>query len=191
MKVLSPSQNVIPQSWVDHFIHFEGKINHFYLDGSGIVTIGIGCVIPRLDADYLPLLVKSNKYPASKPVKLRDWDEVFNSPRQKASYYEDKVLTFLPELAIQTLFDARLNLFISQLTSRFKIFPLLPEDAQLVFLDMAFNLGIDGLLRKFPKFLEVFFDAKWNDAAQESHRVGIQVERNSWTKTTLESLEIK
>ena len=189
MKTLSSNSQAIPQSWIDHFIQFEGNSPHFYLDGVHIVTIGIGCTISKSASIKLPFAVKNTNLRATSFEIAKDFDEISNKPAgQKLSYYESFCKTYLPEQYILSLFDERLQQFLAQINARFPLLKDFPESAQLVFVDMAFNLGISGLCTKFPKFLNHFLDQDFKLAATECERNGIGKARNDWTKETLISL---
>jgi len=56
-----------------------------------------------------------------------------------------------------------------------------PEPAQLALFDMAFNLGVSGLFRKFPKMIAAVRARDWATAAAQCHRNGIQDARNEET----------
>jgi GH24 family phage-related lysozyme (muramidase) len=55
-----------------------------------------------------------------------------------------------------------------------------PGPAQEALFDMAFNLGLGGLL-KFPTLLKAVNEGDWATAAAQCHRRGIQNARNQAT----------
>jgi GH24 family phage-related lysozyme (muramidase) len=178
---------MIPSHWLDHFIRFEGKVSHFYLDGEGLVTIGIGCQI--LDPSPLPMLRKTTALAATRADLFSDYNAVKALPSGRVPAYYDRVcLLVLPEVAIAELFEQRLAGFRVKIHDSLLALEDYPDLAQLVLLDMAFNLGIWGLERKFPKFLNAFKAKDWKTAALECRRHGVQAERNDWTRASLESL---
>ncbi len=175
------------RAWRDHFIRFEGQTRSFYLDGEGVCTIGIGCQI--FDPLSLPLLRKSDNHPALRAEIFSDYNMIkAMPPGHLPEYYDACCQLYLPEVEIAALFEERLDRFIRDV--ELKILPLkgLPEPAALVVVDMAFNLGIGGLVSKFPKFLTACRAQDWKTAAAESRREGIQPARNDWAAATLESL---
>jgi len=56
--------------------------------------------------------------------------------------------------------------FTAELNKRVFRFNTLPELAKIVLIDMAFNLGVDGLL-KFTKTLSLISEGKYKEASKE------------------------
>lgn len=173
--------------WRDHFISVEGHENHLYLDGEGIVTIGIGCQV--FEPSILPLLHKSDSLKASIVEITEEYRAVKACPAKKPPGFYDKLCTlYLPEADIVALFNNRLSAFIQSVEDSIVNLDDFPELAALVLIDMAFNLGVDGLKRKFPHFMNAFLAKDWKVAALECKREDIQKERNEWSRQSLESL---
>jgi GH24 family phage-related lysozyme (muramidase) len=174
-------------AWRAHFIAVEGHANHFYLDGKGIVTIGIGCQV--FDPTTLVLLHKSDSRTATPGEIMDEYRTVRMLPAlQRPAFYDKVCRLVLPEADIATLFHTRLLAFIQTVEESIVRLDGFPELAALVLVDMAFNLGVEGLERKFPKFLNAFRMKDWKIAALESKREGVQNERNAWARQSLESL---
>lgn len=64
-------------------------------------------------------------------------------------------------------------------------FDKLPVQAQEAIIDMAFNMGANGLKSKFTKFNDAMNANDFGKAANESERSGIQPERNRYVKELL------
>jgi GH24 family phage-related lysozyme (muramidase) len=174
-------------TWRDHFIRFEGISPTFYLDGADNVTIGIGCLVT--EPSLLPMLVKTTGLRASRDDIQRDYDAVKAlAPGRLPIYYDRVCRTRMLEADIFNLFNQRLKSFIQRIEDSITSLDGVPDLACLVLVDMAFNLGIDGLSRKFPKFMNAFLAHDWKVAALECKREGIQQERNDWARAALESL---
>jgi GH24 family phage-related lysozyme (muramidase) len=173
--------------WREHFIQFEGLSRSFYLDGTDNVTIGIGCLIT--EPSTLPLLLKSTGGRASQEDVRADFNAVKALPPGRIPAYYDRVCrTRMLEADIFNLFENRLGAFIQRIEDCITVLEGFPDVACLVLVDMAFNLGVDGLMRKFPKFMNAFLAHDWKVAALECKREGIQQDRNDWARTTLETL---
>lgn len=175
------------KAWTEHFVQFEGCIDFLYLDGAGIVTIGIGCTIPDIAA--LPLVRRSDNIRASRPEIFTEFNAIKALPSGKpASYYGKVARLYLPDSEIQSLFRSRLQGFITAIEQSVTSLNGVPESACLALVDMAFNLGIAGLKAKFPHFMNAFVAKDWKTCALECKRNGIQAERNEWTRQVFESL---
>ena len=61
-------------------------------------------------------------------------------------------------------------------------FEALPNPWKMALLDMAFNLGLKGLLDGYPRMLAAVQAGNGQMAAVESHRNGIGDARNAWTR---------
>ena len=176
---------------LNRFIEFEGKVPHFYLDGPGNVTIGIGCVVPTaLAATTLNMYFNMSNLKA----KLIDISNEYSLIKrglagQSISYYKSICNLYLPEPEIQRFFEFRLENLLNLVNLHMPYFKDLPRPAQEVVVDMAYNLGVSGLIFKFPRFQAALEKQNWTQAAKESKRLGIQDSRNEWAFNTLNSIE--
>ena len=57
-----------------------------------------------------------------------------------------------------------------------------PEPVQVALVDMAFNLGVPGLVKKFPSFVAAVKSRDWAGASRECRRRGISEARNAETE---------
>jgi hypothetical protein len=57
----------------------------------------------------------------------------------------------------------------------------------MALLDMAYNLGPEGLLKGYPKMIRAVETGAWAEAAAESARGGINAARNAWTRQQMMS----
>lgn len=174
----------------EHFIKFEGKIPHFYLDGVGLVTIGIGCMIENhTEAMQLKLYRKQDDKLAIRSEIIAEFNTIKSLVYPaKISYYAKNTFLYLPDNHISELFITRLSSFIIGINSKLVKLSEYPKAAQLVLIDMAYNLGLNGLEKKFPKFMLAISQKDYRTAAQECKRRQIQEARNDWTYMTLLSL---
>lgn len=180
--------NFNAEAWTEHFIRFEGKIPHFYLDGEGIVTIGIGCQV--FEPSTLPLFQKTTGLRASLQDIYADHDAVKALSSGRPPGYYDRVCRLrMTDAGIVYLFNQRLSSFIQKIEDSIIALREVPESAALALVDMAFNLGVAGLTSKFPKFMNAFLAKDWRTCALECKREGIQKERNEWTRAIFEALD--
>ncbi|MGF1463749.1 MAG: hypothetical protein ACFB2Z_11415 [Maricaulaceae bacterium] len=166
----------------------EGNISHMYLDSVGKVTVGVGNMLPDVAAaQRLPFIVRANQKPASPEQIASDFDTVSKkAPSLIAVTYKKYTKLDLRYADIEKLLDQRIKEFTSQLKKRFPDFGTYPIYAQFAVTDMAFNLGIHGLVTKFPKFTKAVKDKNWTEAAKQSKRPQLSVDRNKVVRVWLE-----
>ena len=178
--------NLIPEI-LEHFTLFEGRCSHFYLDGPGYVTIGIGCLIPNGNAALkLKMLHKSDNLVAL-PEEIRGEYKLIKEclPGKRTEFYGVFCKLYLSDSDINALFEVRLNQIIDFLRSQLPEYSKFPDNIKLVVLDMAYNLGVSGLMMKFPRFVQAVRTQNYVAAANECERKQIGDARNQWTKETL------
>jgi len=173
--------------WLEHFTRFEGDVDHFYLDGVGIVSIGIGCRV--FDPKLLPMLRRSDNAVATEEEIMTDYYAIRALPNGLAiSFYHKVCKLYLPAADVVALFEERLQETLLLLVSRITDLQSYPEPAVLAIMDMAYNLGIGGLFSKFPKFVNGFKAKDWHVCSLECRRNGIQWSRNVWTREVFDQL---
>lgn len=181
---------ITAEQWRAHFIRWEGRCGHFYLDSNNIVTIAIGCQV--IEPSVLPLLRKWDNQPATRADIFSDWNAVKTQPAGRlAEYYGAFCQCYLPETQQDALFDKRLGDGIRQIKQEAIDLDRLPDEARLVVVDMAFNLGTHGLLG-FHNFLNALKQTPpdFHRASLECHRLPpVPKERNDWARETLEALD--
>ena len=69
---------------------------------------------------------------------------------------------------------------------KFPSFDQYPQTVQFGLLDMAFNLGTNGLVTKSPSFKKAIEAKDWKKAATESNRPQVSAMRNATVKKWLE-----
>ena len=126
-------------------IKHEGCELEVYQDTKGLDTIGVGrCLetrgLTRTECEYLKI-----------------------SPDNFIQELKQRGIT---QSEAEYLLSNDIDYFIKQITKRLDFFPALPETAKIVLLDMAFNMGIDGLL-KFVHTLENIEHGRYIAASQE------------------------
>lgn len=178
------------QVLLGHFKRFEGDVPHFYLCGSGKVTIGIGCQV--WDASYAGTLAMVHKRTDVKVVPgdiMKEFNAVKKlEPKRMPQYYNLRTELYLPLVNRIQLFNQRIKNFIILIEEEFADVNEFPENAQLVLLDMIFTLGVKGLRSEFPNFTSAFLAKDWKRAATECQRGGISLDRNKWAEKALLAL---
>ena len=153
----------------------EGRISWMYLDHKGNVTVGLGHLLPHVEAAMaLPFSERGTLTPASKAHIANAYRMVKSRQDLRSKGAEDfKNLTHIYLLGseIDALFRRDGAEFIGQLRRRFSSFDSFPEPAQLALLDRIFNLGNTGF-SGFVKLIAAVEFRNWALAAAES---GIEV----------------
>lgn len=164
------------------FERWEGKFSYMYLDTKGLVTVGIGKMLPNVAAaKNLGFTRRGDGMRATAAEIETDFNEVAKQPKGKlAASYQKHTKLDLPDDVIYDLLKIEVDKFEKSLKAHFKGYDSYPVPAKRALLDMAYNLGIDGLL-KFKKLKKAVEKQKWKEAANDSHRIGPSEERNQWT----------
>lgn len=167
----------------------EGTLPHMYLDTVGLVTVGVGHMIPNAEvAQALSFVVRADGSAATPDQIAADYANV--SRQQKgllAARYRQLTTLDMTDAAIQDLLSADIASVEAGVRSRFAGYDGYPEPAQDALLDMAFNLGVAGLASHFPRLKAAAEAGDWTTCAAQCHRNGISEERNDKTKALFES----
>jgi GH24 family phage-related lysozyme (muramidase) len=166
----------------------EGEILHMYLDTVGAVTVGVGNMLLNVaEAQKLSFVNRlTNKLATKDDIKV-DFESVNKQIKgQIAAKYKPFTKLDLPIALVDNLLDIRIEEFKNQLVLKFPKFNSFPLTAQFALLDMAFNLGTEGLINKFPNFKKAVEAEDWNKAAKESNRPQVSTSRNETVRKWLE-----
>ena len=177
-------------TWVDFKKEIkvsEGSISHMYLDTVGKVTVGVGNMLPNVAAaQKLVFVVRKTKKKATAAEIKTDFDTVNKQSKGLiASSYKKHTLLDLPATAIDKLLDTRIAGFKKELKVKFPKFDKYPLTVQFALTDMAFNLGTNGVVTKFPTFTKHIKAEDWKKAAAESNRPQVSTTRNAMVKKWL------
>lgn len=167
----------------------EGSISHMYLDTVGKVTVGVGNMLPDVaSAQKLGFVDRKTLKAATKDEIKTEFEKIskLTKGHRAGSYKKDTKLD-LPSSAIETLLDSRIEKFKKELKLMFPSFDQYPMTVQFALLDMAFNLGTNGLVTKFPSFKKAIEAKDWKKAASESNRPQVSSSRNATVKKWLET----
>lgn len=165
---------------------FEGSVPHFYLDTEGLVTNGVGNMVPTVEAALrLPLRVQSSGDLAGEAAVRADFARVAAmAPGKVPSFYREYESLVLSDDDINALLMARLGDFYARLSADFTSFAAFPQSAQVGLLDMIYNVGNGTLVKRYPKFDAAVRAGDWIAAAHECKRdasVKAFDARNKWT----------
>jgi GH24 family phage-related lysozyme (muramidase) len=165
---------------------FEDTVPHFYLDPRGLVTIGVGNMVPDAAAALrLPLRVQSSGDLAGESAVRADFVRVAAmAPGKVPAFYAEYESLVLSDADINALLMSRLVDFYTRLNTDFAGFATFPQSAQVGLLDMIYNAGDGTLMKRYPKFDAAVRAGDWISAAHECKRdptVKAFDARNKWT----------
>ncbi len=160
----------------------EGVVPHLYLDTLGLVTCGVGHMIPSPDAMDGIAMVRKDGTVAAPEEKIAEWRRVKElQAAMLPKYYEERTTLRMTPAGVDALQDADVVGFHSALSHLLPGFAAFPDPAQEGLLDMAFQLGAFGLMSKFPHLTVAAKARDWQVCAEQCHRAGIQEWRNTAT----------
>jgi len=156
---------------------FEGRIRHMYVCTGGEVTIGVGHAI-KGPAEAVQLSWTRDGRAALAAEIRDDFAKVAAAPKGLAAGgYASLSTVRMSDTTIDALASADVARFASEVAAALPNWNRYPEPVQAALFDMAFNLGVAGLL-KFKNLIAACDKAQWETAANECHRKGIGESRN-------------
>lgn len=163
-----------------YFREHEGVIDHMYLDVVGLVTIGVGFLLPSPEsACQLKLVNGATGATATDAEKAQDWKNIFAQEKGKlALSYRRFTRLSLPQAEIDAGLLNRLEEFRRLLRGRLPDLDSFPEKAQIGLLDMIYSLGPKGLFVGYPAFCAAAAKSDWRACARESKRRNVSESRN-------------
>lgn len=157
---------------------FEGVIPWMYLDGGGIPTTGVGHALPGVEwAQVLPWSVEVGTL-GNVTIALEYEIVRTAKPDEPASFYSGLTRCRLSDAAISKILADDMESREAVLTGRLPDWAAWPDPVQQATFDMAFNLGVSGLLR-YPLMIAAIRRGEWKTAAEQSHRRDVSDQRNS------------
>jgi len=153
-----------------------------YLDTVGKVTVGAGLMLPTpQSATALPFQFDGR--PADTQEIVVDFRRVSSMVKGKAAgFYRSPMSVLLTPAEIDIQLRAAVTHLDQDLRKEIPIWDALPASAKVALLDMAYNLGMTGLLQGYPRLLQAVVTGDWKTAAAECHRSGPAPTRNEWTR---------
>ena len=182
---------------IKNIIKYEKKINHFYLDSLGNVTVGVGHMIKNKQAAALiPMnkLVNNQPGPPATPQeKQKEFDTIIKQKRNyKAEWYKQFTSLVIKDVDITRQLNNHIDSFYKELTVIYKKtngysndFDKLDKNVQIALFDMIFNLGAVKIVSKFTEFDKAMKAGDWKKAAKESYRPQLSGERNNYVRAKL------
>ncbi|MBV9301622.1 MAG: glycoside hydrolase family protein [Acidobacteriaceae bacterium] len=179
----------------DHFelkqllIENEGNLCHMYLDTVGRVTVGVGHMIPNVhEAEKLSFVLHGCTTQATLDQIASDYAKVESQQRgMLAEHYRPFTALDMTPSAIDELLSLDIATMEAGVRAAFHGYDTYPAPAQDALLDMAFNLGVNGLVTKFPHLKAAAEAGDWQTCAAECRRNGISDARNEKTRTLFEN----
>lgn len=192
----------VKDALIEQLEKLEGRVNHFYLDSVGKVTIGIGHRVVSEDAAaelplYIPRMFNWWLRRATAEEKRAEYQFVqLNGPdnprRFKASYYKQFTRLIMLDEDIEALLMKHINSFYRELVQLYnrekgfqRNFDDFPNEVQMALFDMIFNLGMTNLRTSWPKFNGAIKIEDWKTAAVESRRRQVSTSRNNYVRDLL------
>ena len=159
---------------------FEGRIRHMYICTGGEVTIGIGHAIKGPNEAVQLSWMLDGRAALAEEIRA-DFGKVAAAPKGLvAGGYASLSRIRMADPEIDALASADVTRFAADVAAALPNWARYPECVQAALFDMAFNLGVAGLL-KFKKLIAACNQAQWETAANECHRQGIGESRNQET----------
>lgn len=155
-----------------------------YLDTVGLVTVGIGNMLPNASVASVLAFVKRTTRARATPSEIQgDFVSVSKQPKgMAATWYRQFTTLDLPEVEVNNLFQKRIQEFQLQLFRAYPRYDSYPAPAQLAMLDMAFNLGTGALKNRWPRLNDAIDQLDWKTAAEQCLRPTANAIRNAGTK---------
>ncbi len=171
---------------------FEGYVDHLYLCSRSHVTTGYGKVLPTsVAAQAVAFLFKAG--PAAPEVVAEDWQRIrdlgpVGQPNNyAAAWYAKHCRIRLAPGEGRRLLTEHVEGNEAALRRIFPAWHGYPLEAQVGLIDMVYNLGEGGLVRRFPRFCAAVRAQDWAQAAEQCQRQGIQAARNAWARKQFET----
>ena len=161
---------------------FEAPVPWMYLDTVGMVTVVAGFALRDVsDAAALNFQVQGVR---STPNQIAaDFTRVKTmKPGMIAAAYRQAGCPELDAETIQAGLRSRLAGVDAALRAQLSGYAEAPDAAKLALLDMAYNLGVHGLIFGYPRLRSAVMSGDWKAAAEQCHRDGPGAERNDWTR---------
>lgn len=177
------------QQVVANLRRWEGACPWMYLDNAAIpnVTVGLGMLLASEgDAVALPFVDVIRGQGATEQQIAQAFAKVRGMRGGlAASAYKTTPDLELDATEVVALAERRLaDHYLPSVVELLPVFDALPFGAQLVTIDLAWNLGVAGLA-KFRMYLDALEAGEWVAAALQSHVSTSRAPRNDWRAETL------
>lgn len=181
---------------------YEGYIKHIYIDTLGNMTIGVGHLLStKYSVSGITLYKTQNKaltQPATLQEKMDEYDIIKKlswGTTITAKSFEKHSTLVMKNSDIDFLTNKHIDSFYTDLKNSYtkekgypNNFEKYEYNLQLALFDMIFNLGATKLRNGFPNFHSAFKAHDYKKMAIESHRSGINNDRNNYVRDLILSL---
>jgi hypothetical protein len=165
---------------------FEIAVPWMYLDTRGLVTAGIGQMLPDAASAQALAFLHPDGTPATPDAILADFERVHALAAGEPSHaYRSPSSPTLAADTMTALLAAVTAANDAVLRRRLPGYDAFPTPAKLALLDMLYNLGEPKLFAEYPLLLAAVHNQHWLVASQQCHRTGPNPERNLWTRGQL------
>ena len=164
-----------------HIHRYETPVPYMYLDDRGNVTVGLGHLIPDINAaKQLLFHDRKTKLGSAKTHIGNAYNLVKNSGLAGDDHRVFKNLTHidLDFGAIDVLFNSDVSAFLANLKTPVPQFETYPATAQLGILDLVYNFGVAGFVREYPILIGALRFRNWIEVADESGREALNAQGN-------------
>lgn len=159
---------------VNNLKNHEGYKNRMYKDDKGNITVGIGHKLSTPEMAAALPFTRTHSFHAhgddiTKEVGVSDGEIMgaWNAYKNDSKAVPNMHLT---DEAIVNTCISDVETAQKGLRGLYSGYDSFPEHAKVALVDMAFNLGITTLSKKFTKFNAAVNNKDWKAAAAESHR---------------------
>ncbi len=167
---------------------FVGCVRWLYRDRAGMVTVGVGLMLPNAAAACALHFQTAEGAAATAEQIAAEFARVEALAMGKLpSFYRAASSLELPQAVIDEKLSAVLAGFEATLRENLTGYDALPGGVKMALLDMAYNLGPAGLLEGYPKMIHAVETGAWAEAAAQCARGGINAARNAWTRQQMMS----
>jgi len=162
---------------------FETAVPWMYLDTRGLVTAGIGRMLPDAAAAQALAFLHPDGTPAPPDAIQAEFERVRTlAPAQSFHVYRSPTSPTLAADTMTAMLEAVITANDSILRGRLTDYDGFPNPAKLALLDMIYNLGENRLFSEYPLLLAAVNNQHWLVASQQCHRNGPNQQRNDWTR---------
>lgn len=159
---------------IESLKRWEGVVPHLYLDSLSFPTCGVGFLV---SSEAALLEFKWSDLEAAREDFKRLKAQRCNNRNARAFERETKARL----LDVTTPLEKRVISFGKALSGYLPM-DNLPPTAWDSVVDMAYNLGVVGLIKKFPKMCKAVQALDLVTAAAQCNRPQVSEERNDWTR---------
>jgi GH24 family phage-related lysozyme (muramidase) len=161
---------------------FEGSVPWMYRDTVGKVTVGVGFMLPNVEAAQALPFHQGPRLATTQEIAAEYARVDALAAGRAAAFYKTPTSLDLAQQAINAKLLSVLQGFEADLRVEFPHYDTFPDPIKLALLDMIYNLGANGLFKGFPHLVAAVRSGNWSLAAAHCTRRGPAPSRNDWTK---------